>query len=311
VRNSPDNRKTLGRALASDLERAVARGLTHAADALAAAVLRTGCTDATVLERVARMHDARGEWDRALEVVDAAEQQTASLALLRACCLVRLGRIHEALDHLSSQTQTTTSPLAARLLYALLHLDQGDTRDAIALLRQNATLCDDHHTQAALACALIAAGRPHDARIALDRMLAGRLHSDLWPGAVQFGRSFGIPECDISDDSTAADVETLATELTANESVIPTLIASQKLRANRTTLVLLQRSLRRCASQLADPVACIVARVEIEMLLGDTASAHRLIETGLRDHPMSLPLRSLHDQLQAQQQTDQTPRVAA
>ncbi len=311
MRNSPDNTKVLARALAGDLERAVARGLTHAADALAAATLRTGCREATVLERVARMHDVRGEWDRALDVIDAADQPTASLLLLRACCLVRLGRIHEALSQLASQTQTTTSPLAARLLYALLLLDQGDTRDAIALLRQNVTLCEDHHTSVSLVCALIASERFHDARIALDRMLADRPYSDLWPNAIHFARSFGIPECHIDETPTAADVETLAAELAANERVTTILIESQKIRPTQTTLILLQRALRRVAPQLSNPVTCVVAQAEIEMLLNDIPAARRLLDAGLRDHPMSLSLRSLRDRLQASHQAGRTPRIAA
>ena len=289
-------------ALARDLDEAMRHGSLHGAQMIAASILRLGCTAPTVLERVARMHYTLGDMQRALDVIDGAAEQTAALTVLRACCLLRAGQMREALATLEQCGRTATAPIAARLLHALLLMeDAADAAEGIALLRSNIALAEDHASHAALICGLIARKRPGEARAELTRLLeCGHLGMQ-WPSPLLFARSFGIPESCIDTRPASADVEILANELICNESIIDALLAAQEIEPNHDTLTLLQRALLRCGSQLRDPAMAIAAHVRITRLLGDDAAARRWLTVGMRQHPMSLALRSLADDLPERQ----------
>lgn len=129
--------RSVARQLCAALDRAIELGLWQHADrvALAAAVLAAEYPP--LAERVARLRVRQGRIETALAIIDACPASSASLRLLRAVCLLRLGRGLEAQLDLQQWCRRGSTPLDARVLLACLDAQTGDADSARAALQCN------------------------------------------------------------------------------------------------------------------------------------------------------------------------------
>ena len=137
---SPAEKALTARALADAIDRAMDMGLWEHAERIARSALRLAPASARLSEQLARLRLAQGRPETALTIIDspwAQGEMYASLRLLRAVCLVQVGRKQSAHSDLLRWSKKSTAPLDARLMLALLEWEAGDDHAATLSLLRN------------------------------------------------------------------------------------------------------------------------------------------------------------------------------
>jgi hypothetical protein len=307
--------RRIARQIGEALDRAMELGLWEHAERVAATAMRLAPQHAVVAERVARLRAAQGDFQAALAIVETCGSRPASLRLLRAVCLLQLGRRLEAHLDLREWSGQASAPLQARLLLALLEWLDGDQRSATDSLLRNLKQFQDPRSLAALLLMAAAEDRPKLAAYWADRLAVVCAWNSGAPDISIVLRSLEMDGFDRSSIvPTEAQVQTLATELLANEIVIPALVEAQRrIKEQREQdlvnptarrapgALLLKRAIERSLDDLADRATGYVALAQLCFLEEDSKAALEWAVRGLREFPLSANLARLAAQLEAQQ----------
>lgn len=276
--------RSVARELASSLDRATELGEWELAERIAAQAIRVARDHPLLAERIARLRATRADFDSALAIIDSCCHKPSSMRLLRCVCLLQLGRMHEAHADLLGWARRSTAPLPARLILGLLEWNAGHHDDAAIALQHNLHQLEDPWALTALMLMATAQDRRNIAEFWSSR-LRESCHSHPHCGffeaalvAAGFARS---PARMVASASAAA---TLATELLAAERLIPALVESQRLSADRQMGLLLAEAIEGAFEDLDDQHAASVALSELHDRLGDAdlAQAWRARAQGLR-----------------------------
>ncbi len=261
--------RAIARELAALLDRAMNLNQWAHAERIAHTAARLTRDHPILAERLARLRAARGEFEIALTIIDSCITQPASMRLLRAICLLQLGRRHEAHLDLHEWSRRSSAPLHARLILALLELDEGDDEAAAIALQRNLRQIEDPHTLAALLLMAVSRGRS-----TLAGLWARRLRAAIasHPSPALFHTmlaacGFAQREAGVPDSPAAA--ATLATELIGNEHLLPALVEAQRLEGDHAAARLLINALRQAVDELDDPCAACAALADLYVMLGE------------------------------------------
>jgi len=305
-------RRRLARRLADAIDRAVAMGLWDHADRIAktAAPMAPDCP--RLVEPLARLRLAQGDPETALRLIETCQTPPASLRLLRATCLLFLGRRTDANLDLYRWSSRASAPLDARLLLGLLERGVDDST-AIRTLRRNLRHLEDARTLQALV--LIGAKRR---RAEQTETWAGRLRACCSAGGDEQAaitdlmlRSLGMTGLRADAAPTTEQVNALAMELITFEPAIPTLTEAQRRRPHLPTARLLARAVELALPDLSDGPAALHALARLSIILGDQNSALGFAERGLAENPMSAALALLVEELTGPMPPDPVSVVAS
>ncbi|MCI0365116.1 MAG: hypothetical protein L0219_14665 [Phycisphaerales bacterium] len=313
--------RRIARRVGEALDRAMELGLWEHAERVAASAMRLAPQHAVVAERLARLRAAQGDFQAALAIVDSCASRPASLRLLRAVCLLQLGRRLEAHLDLREWSRAASAPLQARLLLALLEWLEGDQRSAIDALLRNLKQFQDPRSLTALMLIAAAEDRPKLAAYWAQRLRVvcawnrGTPDIDIVMRSLEmdgFDRSAILP--------TEAQVQTLATELLGNEMVVPALVEAQRRIKDQMDqdlvnpkarsapgALLLKRAIEKTLDDLADRATGYVALAQVCLLEEDSKGALEWAARGLREFPLSANLARLASQLGAEQAEKSQP----
>jgi len=308
-----DESRLRERTLIDALDRAMDMGLWEHAGRVARTALRVHPRSARLTERLARLAMLEGAPERALQLIDniaPAGPSDTALRLLRAGCLVQLGRRDRAHADLLRWSILPTAPLEARVMLALLEWDGDDLHAATQLLLRNLRRTDDPRTLEVLSLIAVAQARTARAREWADRLVrasafgAGSGYTRLLLCSLQ------LPPAGAAVTPTAAQVDQLARELRAAEDVIPSLVEAQRIRPDADVANLLEQALARALPELARPAACLEALTRLAMIRGERAAARTWAERGLVANPLSAPLSIMYRAL-ADDEARERDRAAA
>ncbi|MHC5022704.1 MAG: hypothetical protein ACYTGG_02165 [Planctomycetota bacterium] len=285
------------RALADALDRAIELGLHEHAERIARAAARIARHHPRLTDRLARRRLALGDPETAVALIDACASMPSSLRLLRAGCLLRLGRKLDAHLDLHRWTRRPSAPLTARLLLALLEWERGDRGAAIEALRRNLQQLEDSRTLELLV--LLHAADDHGDWLAVwsDRLRAAAAWTVVDPDPDMLLLSLGLPRTLESIEPTLAHVETLATELIASEAVIPALVEAQQRRPRFVEIGLLAHAIEIALPDLAQPDVALEQLARLSLLCDDMTAARRWAERARQANPMSASLALLVHEL--------------
>ena len=274
--NATDDR-TIARELAASLDRATSLGQWELAERIAAQSIRIAREHPLLAERIARLRTAKNEFEAALNVIDSCHTQPASMRMLRTVCLLQLGRAHEAHADLLGWARRSSAPLQARLMLALLEWESGHHDDAVAALQHNLKQIEDPHTLAALTLMAASQNRTHMAGIWAERLRTVCVSHAQRPyfETLLLAAGFARPKQRIAATPEAA--ATLATELLAQEHLIPALVESQRLAQRSSqdrsgedeTPRLLADAIALAADEVEDPVTACSALADLHERLGE------------------------------------------
>jgi hypothetical protein len=173
----------------------------------------------------------------------------------------------------------------------------GDVSAAIAALTRNLHQMDDPRTLAILTALCATADRPEQTRTWADRLRSACAQTDAAPGVDLMLRSLGLPGFDAADAPNENLVQILATELLANEDVIPSLAAAQQLQPDIGSARLLVAALEQSLDDLETPAVGFEALARLCEVLDDREAAIDWIRRGIELCPMSAGLARLSREL--------------
>lgn len=290
----------IARELSQALDRAVQRGQWEQASRIAETAVRIARQHPMLCERIARLQLAQGEAETALNLIETCGERTSSLRLLHVVCLLQLGRCHEAHLELREFALKSCAPVQARLLLGLLEWHAGDSRAAHEALTLNNRQIQDPHTLLALALINVANGNLEQALRWAQRVQQCGAWSSEAPLFQTILHSVGLP-FEIEPAAPALDqIEALAVELLANESVIPALVFSQQVRCDAVAAQLLAAAIEHALPDLEDRAGGYLALCDLTLALGDDTAAMEWAQRGARDCPMSATLARRAMELQNQ-----------
>jgi tetratricopeptide (TPR) repeat protein len=288
------------------MDRAMELGLWEHADRVSRTAGRIARLNAGLTERIARLRLIQQTPEAALALIDACPGRPASLRLLRNICLLRAGRHSDAHMDLHSWAVRASCPLAARLLLGTLERKIGDVSAAIAALTRNLNQMDDPRTLAILTALCATTDRPEQARTWADRLRSACAQTDAAPGVDLMLRSLGLPGIDAADEPSEHLVQTLATELLANEDVIPSLAAAQQLQPDIRSARLLAAALEQSLDDLETPAVGFEALSRLCEILDDHEAAIDWVRRGIELCPMSAGLARLSRELCGESNSGET-----
>lgn len=232
-----------------------------------------------------------------------AEPAEDRLVRLAAMCVE--GQLAAAEMDLHAWRREPDCPPAARFLLAGLLARRRADDDAIELLRQAthapADQSSDTDTLRLAIVLLVDAEMPESAGRALLRLFHD--HGDdpsvaAWVRALEFPGTADLPA--VPD----AQIERLAGELLADPTLIPTLVATQKIRPVTSDLTLLRQGIARMLQAAGENAAATLdlaiihqALAELALLAHDADDARRWAHRGLRINPFSAALALVVAQL--------------
>lgn len=261
-----------------------------------------GLTDRHILERCereARALLAAGDVDRALESAQRQEPHTSSSLMLLNICRILAGRRVEAQLDLTDWSKRACCPMDARILLALLRLEDGDRRGAIASLARNVAQIDDPNTIQAMIVIHAERKDAGEAQRWAQRLCQLAVFWTDRPMVAGWLRAVGLEVCECPAEPPDALVEQLALEVLACESVIPSLEAAARYDLSHPRALLLLRALESAFDRLEAPVPACEAMARLALTLGDAATARRWIDVGLGLNPLCAPLAILLSTLPA------------
>ena len=316
VTPSPAEKALTARGLADAIDRAMDMGLWEHAERIAQSALPLAPTSARLGERLARLRLAQGRPETALAIIDspwAQGERHASLRLLRAVCLVQIGRKEEAHSDLLRWSKKSTAPLDARLMLSLLEWEAGDDHAATLALLRNLKHLEDPRTLELLLLIATRQERPEQTQVWARRLRecsafgGGSAHMHLLCDSLM------LPQLRAQGEPTDEQTNMLAMEFIAAEQVIPTLVAAQQFRPQRDVANLLYRAIEQALDDLTNRFNALEALARLALILDDRTEARRRAEEALRHNPMSASLAMLLEELdeKSPEATDQPPQERA
>ena len=266
---------------------------------LIAAASRLAGRHPGLTERVARWRLVQGRPDVALAMADAASSRKprASLRLLRATCLLSLGRESEAHLDLLSWSRKASAPLKARVMLALLEWRHGRPRDGIRLLRRNLNHLDDQTSRDAAVAICVSSGRDDLANKFANEAATTMLTDAESRRSAIMRETLGLATPKAQIASSPDTIRALATELIACEPAIRVLVEAQQRQPDTATLKLLIDAVELALPELADEAAALEAMAKIDVLLDRRVDALSCVERALELNPLSASLELLHQDL--------------
>ncbi|MDY7109985.1 MAG: hypothetical protein SYC29_15240 [Planctomycetota bacterium] len=298
---SPAETALSARSLADAIERAIDRGRWAHAERIARSALPLAATSARLSEQVARLRLAQGRPETALTIIEsprARGEMNASLRLLRAVCLVQVGRKEEAHSDLLRWSKKSTAPLDARLMLALLEWEAGDEHAATLALLRNLKHLEDNRTLELLLLLAVRQGRAEQSGVWARRLRECSAFGAGSPYLNLLCDSLLLPQAGETHEPTPDQVDTLRLELIAGEGAIATLVAAQQLRPQRDVARLLYRALEQALDDLADPSPALEALARLALILEDLDAARNWTDQALQRHPMSASLALLREEIE-------------
>lgn len=289
----PRDERAVARQLCCAIDRAVELGLWEHAEQVIQTAARLAQAHPRLSERIARFRLQQNHIDAALTVIESCQGHSASLRLLRAVCLIKLGRGREAHMDLHEWCRRPTAPLQARCMLALLEWQAGDMNAAAEALRQNLTQLEDPHTLTLLILLCVQQNKFEQAELWAQRLRQTSAFSDNNAETDILLRSLGMDGIHDDIKPTAQQIEMLAAELLANEDVIPALVVAQMHEPHPHQIQLQRASLECVLPELGDQVAAYVALVQLCRLMNDMDAAMHWAQRGLEQHPLSASLARL------------------
>lgn len=293
---SPAEKALTARALADAIDRAMDMGLWEHAERIARSALRLAPTSARLSEQLARLRLAQGRPETALTIIDspwAQGEMYASLRLLRAVCLVQVGRKQSAHSDLLRWSKKSTAPLDARLMLALLEWEAGDDHAATLSLLRNLKHLEDDRTLELLLLIATRQERPEQAQVWARRLRECSAYGAGSSYLHLLCDSLMLPQRRSQDEPSPEQVDMLAMELIAAEQVIPALLAAQQLRPQPDVANLLYKAIEQALDDLADQLRAFEALARLALILEDREAARQWIEQALHRNPMSASLAML------------------
>jgi tetratricopeptide (TPR) repeat protein len=281
------------RALVDAIDRAVEAGQINHADRIAASALRLAHEHAFVAECIARLRLAQCDPERALALLETARHQNASLRLLKNACLIELGRRTEAHADLHQWSRQPTAPMDARIMLAMLEWEAGDTYSAMQALRHNLRYLDDARSLELLVLMSVCEHRASLAQSLAQRLRQVSLGCESVGETSLLLRSLGINTHHMSDRLDDKQVQTLAMELTARESVIPALVEAQRRSPRPAMIHALRQAIEKARPELVDQRHALEALASLSALLGDHAAARAWAQQALQLNPMSVTMATI------------------
>lgn len=288
VGRAPVQSQRVARRLADAIDRALALGMWDHADRLARIAASLAPGYARLVEPLSRLRLAQGDPETALGIIDTCPAPPASLRMLRAVCLLFVGRRAEANIDLMRWSARASAPLDARLLLGLLERS-GDDAAAVSALRGNLRHLEDPRTLEALLLISVQRGRAEQAE-AWARRLQACCPQTNGPEIDLMLQSLGMSGLRADSEPTPEQVSALAMELITFEPAIDTLAEAQRRRPHAATARLLRRAIEQALPDLADEAAALHALARLSIALGETDRARWFAERGLAANPMSAEL---------------------
>lgn len=250
-------------------------------------------------ERQARAMLAAGDTAGALDFAERQAAPTSASRLLINACRTLAGRRVEAQLDLVEWSKRSCCPMDARLMLALLQIDEGDRARAIATLNRNLAQIDDPKTIQAIILIQLERGDAAEAQRWAQRLQNLAINWTDRPAVSAWLGALGLPCADASAEPPDALVEQLALELLACESIIVSLEAAARYDRSQPRALLLLRALESAFDRLESPGLACEAMARLALTLNDTATARRWIDAGLRINPLCAPLAILLAELPA------------
>jgi tetratricopeptide (TPR) repeat protein len=254
-------------------------------------------------ECLARLRLAQGRPETALRIIEGCREVRASLRLLRATCLITVGRRAEAQADLLRWSEQASAPLDARLLLGLMERQAGDQAEAQRTLRRNLRHLEDPRTITALLLQGVLRERPRLVAMWADRLRACREASCAGgPDPDLVLASLGMPGRTSEVEPTPEQANALAVELIMNERAIGPLVEAQRLSPHAPTARLLRDAIVEALDDLDDTADACEALARLSIVLGERDDAVRWARRGLEANPMSASLALLVADLMAEMQ---------
>lgn len=250
-------------------------------------------------ERQARSLLERGDIVGAMEFAERQAPATSASRLLVNVCQSLAGRRVDAQLDLTDWSKRACCPVDARLMLALLQLEEGDRARAIASLNRNLAQIDDPRTIQAIILIQLERGDTAAALRWVDRLRGLALNWTDRPAIAGWLASLGIEDGDAAAEPPDVLVEQLALELLACESVIVSLEAAARYDRSRPRALLLLRALESAFDRLESPLPACEAMARLALTLDDPATARQWIDRGLALNPLCAPLALLLAELPA------------
>lgn len=248
-------------------------------------------------ERQARALLESGDVVGALEFAGRHSPQTSSSRMLLNICRTLAGRRVEAHLDLTDWSKRACCPMDARILLALLRLEDGDRRGAFASLARNLAQIDDPNTIQTLIVIHLERGDADEAQRWAHRLCQLPVFWTDRSMVTGWLRALGLDVPEESAEPPDALVEQLALEVLACESVIPSLQAAARHDHSRPRALLLLRALESAFDRLEAPVPACEAMARLALTLDDAPTARRWIDFGLALNPLCAPLAILLSKL--------------
>ncbi len=296
--------RCMARRLAEAVEQALDRGMFEQANRLAANGRRLAVHSSRLTDRLARLQLAQNKFDDALAIIDACLSCTASLRMLRAACLVQLGRHAEAHIALYAWSRKSTAPLATRRLLAFLDSASNDDDSAIAALTRNLHHVDDPATLEQLLVICMRQGRSEQAQHWAKRL---RQASIVNHGTVEINvlcESLGLDRNATAAKPSTTQIDALAMELAAEPETLPILVQYQQHSFDAMVASLIYDATQQALDAFDQPAPAFEALARLAMLLKRETEAQQWAHRGLELNPMSASIILLLEQLDQEAEAD-------
>lgn len=292
TRRREHRRRRLARRLTQAIDEAMSNGQRTRAALLADRATGLSPGHPRLAECLARFRLAQGRPETALRIIEGCGQPPASLRMLRAVCLILVGRRADAHADLLRWSERASAPLDARLLLGFLEWQLGDTPAALRAWRRNLRHLDDPRTIMALLLAAVQRDRPEQAELWARRLgTAGTAGPG--PEADLVLASLGLPRrrgaCEFGPEQANA----LAIELMTAQRAIGPLVEAQRLAPHPPTARLVRDAIIEALDELGDRAAACEALTRLSLVLDEPDRAALWARRGLEANPMSATLALL------------------
>lgn len=315
---------TKARRLAEAIERAVGCGMFAQADRLAQSAARLMHASPSLTETIARLRLAQQCPETALAIVECSLFRTASLRLLKAACLIELGRVIEAQLDLHHWKRTEKAPAEALRLLAMIDRiferdfvrashndDDGAQRnDRLREGRRGLlTNVTDENDMPSIALLMIDAaehGRSADAALWARRLedadaLQAGVNISLVMESLGIEATAGAEgqrhDADRDTRLAVAEAQTLAMELIASEDVLSALVRGVTISGDCDAAELLQKGIELALPELTDEAIGCECGARLLMMLGRANEASVWAQRGAEINPMSASIALLVHEL--------------
>lgn len=306
----PAEERQAARSLADAIDEAIDLRQLDRAERLCQTAARLASRHPIIADRIARVRLLQGRPEVALTLLETCDHLNAASRLLRAACLVRVGRRTEAISDLHQWSQRQSAPLDARVMLGLLEWTFDDRAAATQALRRNLRQLED---PTSLQVLLLIARESGDEALACE--LADRLRTaDRWsqtaPEASILLTSLDLPATP-THASSEDQIATLAMELVACEDAIGAIVEAQQIEPNRDDAAILVEAITRAFPEFSRPNDAYEPLARLHLVLGDRVAAQHWLDKAIEVRPMSASLAMLAEQISGESTQVDAPVVDA